>query len=101
MENVVRVTCVNQPGCINTPVGGNFNGTAMLTMLTPNPDNTIRYTLDGTEPGADSPIYKGRPVTVAGTTRLAAKAYPKAVRHNKGQRARTLTTKPVFTRLDE
>lgn len=94
LENVVRVICTNTPSCRNTPVGGDFNHSAVLAMSTPNPANTIRYTLDGTEPGLSSAVYRG-PVTISETAHVAARAYPNTA----GSSASTPTTKPVFQRI--
>ncbi|MBX3427841.1 MAG: CotH kinase family protein [Pirellulales bacterium] len=72
------------PGAPNTQVqanlvafsrpGGAFSGPFQLTLSTPDPTETIRYTLDGSTPTATSPLYAG-PLTISATTRVHARAF--------------------------
>ena len=93
MAWVVRVLCSESSAasCANTPVGGNFNGTADIVLSTPAPGVAIRYTLDGSEPTATSPLYTA-PITLTATTKVAAKPFFSDVN------APVLVTRPVFTR---
>jgi uncharacterized repeat protein (TIGR03806 family) len=52
-----------------SPAGGSFNGSVEVTLASPEPDAEIRYTLDGSAPGAsdkryDRPIRLDAPATV-------------------------------------
>ncbi|OYX66929.1 MAG: phosphodiesterase [Sphingomonadales bacterium 32-64-17] len=52
----------------NDPAGGLFtDGPAELTIANPNPIGEVRFTLDGSNPAATSPLYQG-PVTIEQTT---------------------------------
>ncbi|QDU89254.1 CotH protein [Pirellulimonas nuda] len=55
-------------------VGGAFAGSFQLTMSSAGPNETIRYTTDGTLPTAASPAYSGA-ITVSATTQFHARAY--------------------------
>jgi hypothetical protein len=99
----VRVLCdVETPAtghCVNTPVGGLFNGTQVrLSMNTLKSDGvTIRYTLDGSDPTQSSPVYTS-PVAIEKTTKIAAKAFGND--ENFGLGYPTLVVRPVFTHVD-
>lgn len=54
--------------------GGAFNAPFQLTLSTANANNTIRYTIDGTQPQANSPIYTG-PITISASTRVRARSF--------------------------
>lgn len=57
-------------------------GPVMVSLTSPAPAAVIRYTLDGSVPGPDAPIYN-EPLTVSRTTTLrAAVADPASVRQN-------------------
>mgnify|MGYP003109565738 CR=1 FL=1 len=52
----------------NNPAGGLFvDGPAELSIANPNPEGEIRYTLDGSNPSASSPLYRG-PVAIKHST---------------------------------
>jgi hypothetical protein len=56
-----------------TPNGGTFTGPVTVTLATSTIGATIRYTTDGTAPGASSPIY-GAPFSVTTSGSVKAKA---------------------------
>jgi len=66
MEWAVRVNCAST-GCINTPVGGNFTTDEALVSMYTLSFGVIRYTLDGTDPTVNSPIYTD-PITISNTS---------------------------------
>ena len=53
---------------------GLFVDTQRVTLVTPRPEGEIRYTLDGTEPNANSPRY-AQPIQLSGTTTIKAKSF--------------------------
>ena len=77
-------TLAPTPGAANTnlqasPVqfsrpGGTFSSPFQLILSTGDPSETIRYTTDGSLPGATSPIYNG-PINITATTRIRARAF--------------------------
>jgi CotH protein/chitobiase/beta-hexosaminidase-like protein len=54
---------------------GTFTGSLAVSIETPIEGAQIRFTLDGSEPGPDAPIYDGTPVVVDGTRQIRAQAY--------------------------
>ena len=63
------------PAPVADPKGKDFTGTLAVTLTVPGvPDASIRYTLDGSEPGPASPLYTG-PVVFTASTVLKAKAF--------------------------
>ncbi|MEZ5304445.1 MAG: CotH kinase family protein [Verrucomicrobiales bacterium] len=54
--------------------GGFFGGAQSVSLSTTAPGATIRFTLDGSVPGSDSPAYSG-PITIAQTAVLRARAF--------------------------
>jgi hypothetical protein len=54
--------------------GGAFSAPFQLTLSTASAGNTIRYTTDGSQPQANSPIYT-TPITISATTRVRARAF--------------------------
>ncbi len=62
------------PGLALAPGTGTYSAGQAVTMTTATPGATIRYTLDGTEPGEASPAYTG-PVTLAHTSAVKARAF--------------------------
>jgi len=38
---------------------GNETGTGLVSIVCPNPNLSVRYTCDGSEPNATSPVYSG------------------------------------------
>jgi len=53
------------------PPGGSYTGSVPVSISTPTPGATIRYTTNGTTPTATSPLYTG-PITVNANTTLKA-----------------------------
>lgn len=53
---------------------GFYSGTQSVTISTPDPNVTIHYTLDGTEPTVASPVYSS-PLSIANTTVVRARAF--------------------------
>lgn len=62
------------PAVTITPGGGTFTRSVTVTLDAP-PGGAIHYTLDGSRPGANSPVYEG-PLTFDATTRLRARVIP-------------------------
>ncbi len=56
------------------PVARNFNEDIEVTLSSSNPDAVIRYTLDGSEPSAQSTKYDG-PFTISNTTKVMVRAF--------------------------
>lgn len=56
-----------------SPWSGVYNSTQNVTITCATTDATIRYTIDGSEPNATSPIYTG-PITVDKTSTIKAYA---------------------------
>lgn len=57
-----------------SPLPGTSTSAVNVTLSTPTPEATIRYTLDGSEPHAGSALYAG-PIALAATTTVRAKAF--------------------------
>ncbi|MFO7659889.1 MAG: chitobiase/beta-hexosaminidase C-terminal domain-containing protein, partial [Candidatus Cloacimonadaceae bacterium] len=57
-----------------SPNGGNFNTPQFVTIYSAVSDNTIHYTLDGTEPSETSPVYT-QPVLLDGNTVVKAAGF--------------------------
>ena len=57
-----------------TPNGGNYSTPQDVTLTTSTPGATIRYTIDGSSPGAQSPAYS-TPIHLSTTTTLKAAAF--------------------------
>ncbi len=57
-----------------TPNGARFTGSVAVSLSTTTTGAEIRYTLDGSEPGAGSPLYAG-PLTLTATTTIKARAF--------------------------
>jgi gliding motility-associated-like protein len=53
---------------------GFYGGAQSVTISTPDPNITIHYTIDGSEPTTASPIYSA-PINIAATTVLRAKCF--------------------------
>ena len=69
------VTTLPQAGAVAaSPGGGDYSDPPAVTLTAAAPGDEIRYTLDGTEPTAASPLYAG-PVTVAASARLRARGF--------------------------
>lgn len=56
-----------------TPGGGTFDDPVDITITSPDPDAAVHYTLDGTEPTPDSPVYS-EPFTLTTTAEVRAVA---------------------------
>jgi hypothetical protein len=100
MDFVVRVTCLEGGSCVNTPVGGKFNSSAVIAMVAPgvpqgHPTAAIRYTLDGSEPTTASPAFKD-PITIDATTKIAARVFNGT--SSSSSAYSFLVTRPTFTR---
>ena len=54
---------------------GTYDGAQQVALDCATKDATIRYTLDGSEPTAESAIYDDEPLTIANTTTLKARAF--------------------------
>ncbi len=54
-----------------------FSGSKQLTLSHGYPNLTLRYTMDGSEPTANSPVYT-TPITIAATTTIKARFFTKA-----------------------
>jgi len=84
MGLAVRIACATS-GCLDTPVGGTFNTTfAVVAMHFPfsgsssSSELEIRYTVDGTDVHAKSPLYSAGGVRVNATTEITARVFSKA-----------------------
>jgi hypothetical protein len=118
MDYIVRVTCQEgeqQSSCVNTPVGGKFNSSAVIVMAAPGvaanarDGATIRYTLDGSEPTVASSVFTG-PITIHTTTKVAARVFDGSISDSKTSSAQALShhadnsyiylvTRPTFTSI--
>ncbi len=104
MELAVRIACASI-GCIDTPVGGTFNATfAVVKMHFPFPSSRdeleIRYTVDGTEVHAKSPLYSAGGVRVNKTTEIAARVFRKTAPQSVNfQGTPLLVTRAVYTKV--
>lgn len=91
-----RVLVANFTPVVATPVitpnGGSFAGSVVVTANTTTPGATIRYTSNGREPTASSPVYTG-PVTVTASLTVKAKAFRSGY-------ADSATATAVFTRTN-
>jgi CotH protein/chitobiase/beta-hexosaminidase-like protein len=54
---------------------GTFQGTLTIGISTPIEGAEIRYTLDGSAPGLDAPLYDGNPLVVDQTRQVRAQAF--------------------------
>ncbi|MFN7590429.1 MAG: alpha-L-fucosidase [Planctomycetota bacterium] len=76
--NVVAVTVKGTPRPYRAPIveadGDAFVGTMALRLRANGPDGEVRYTLDGSEPGAASP-RAGDAIQLTATTRLRAQTF--------------------------
>ena len=57
-----------------TPYGGSFFNSVSVTLAAPDTNAVIRYTLDGSLPTANSPIYSG-PLSLTGNATIMASAW--------------------------
>lgn len=56
------------------PNGGDFKGSVSVSMSSDEPGAQLRYTLDGSTPGSEDPVYD-KPIKIDGPTVLRARAY--------------------------
>jgi hypothetical protein len=56
------------------PAGGSYGTAVLVTLSSATLGASVRYTLDGTDPGPQSALYTG-PVTLSSTATLKARAY--------------------------
>ncbi|MGB8453739.1 MAG: glycosyl hydrolase family 18 protein [Anaerocolumna sp.] len=78
-----------------SPAGGRYTGTQTVTITSATVGAVIRYTMDGTEPTVNSPVYStSTPLTVQTTTTLKAKAFLNGL-------ADSATSTAVYTILSE
>lgn len=77
-DNTQIVEVGSGRNAIKTPVAVVFHEPIDVTIQTRVPGAKIRYTLDGTEPTKDSPVYEG-PIHLERTTKITAKAYKPGV----------------------
>jgi hypothetical protein len=71
-SSAVSVTASNAVPTVATPVitpnGGSYTGSVSVTLTTATPGATLRYTLDGTDPSAASPVYSTALILTTSTT---------------------------------
>jgi len=77
-ENTEIKTVGKGNNAIETPVAVVFQEPVTVTLTTRVPGAKLRYTLDGTEPTKDSPVYEA-PIRLEKTTRIMAKAFKTGV----------------------
>jgi gliding motility-associated-like protein len=63
-----------EPKPVMSLAPGFYSGAQTVTITCPNPNATIHYTTDGTDPNASSPVYTG-PITINQTSVVRAIAY--------------------------
>lgn len=82
------------------PVDSNvFQGQQRVTLDCPTTETEIRYTLDGTEPGPSSPLYR-EPFVIDGTTLVKARAFRRgavAIPKAMGGTTASVVTEAVYT----
>jgi uncharacterized repeat protein (TIGR03806 family) len=71
-----------------TPEGGTYAAAVNVTLSSPDPGAQIRYTLDGSAPGPQDPLYSG-PITISAATVVRARAYKDGL-------TRSITSESVF-----
>jgi len=77
-ENTEMRTVGKGGDVIQTPVAVVFREPVMVELLTRVPGAKMRYTLDGTDPTKDSPVYE-TPIRLEKTARVMAKAFKTGV----------------------
>jgi hypothetical protein len=63
------------PDIVVTPPSGTFVETLDATLSASRPGAEIRYTVDGSAPTVDSPLYDGTPLSFSATTQLRARVF--------------------------
>ena len=81
------------PAVIFSPAGGAFSTNVTLKLSARDAANTIRFTLDGSEPEESSPAYAA-PLLLTNTALVRAKAFPKS-------QPASAPCAEVFTLLDD
>lgn len=71
-----------------SPEGGNYPGPLTVSIAAEEPGAEIRYTLDGSAPGASDPLYD-QPIELTGPTVLRARAFKQGY-------TRSITVQQVF-----
>jgi hypothetical protein len=74
------------------PHGGTFNGSISVIITTPTSDANLHYTLDGTTPTTNSPLYSA-PFSLAQSATLTARAF-KPGRRDSSMAAASFTIRP-------
>lgn len=74
------------------PQGQAFVGETQVQILSPDENPVIRYTLDGSLPGAGSPVYTG-PIQLTASATITAVAYPA----NGSEQGRSGVVRETFT----
>jgi len=74
METEIYTVDLTAPSLSASPDGGTFDAAQDVTLTTDDPAATVRYTLDGSAPDADSTVYTGAPITVDHSLTLRAVA---------------------------
>ncbi|MFZ0009393.1 MAG: chitobiase/beta-hexosaminidase C-terminal domain-containing protein [Steroidobacteraceae bacterium] len=72
-----------------SPVGGVFPSAIEVTLKAGEPGSDVHYTLDGSEPGRNDPVYKD-PIRLTQTSIVRARAYKNGFVHS-------ITAQSVFT----
>ena len=70
---VAAATKLSAP--VASPEGGTYGSAQRVSLSCEEKDAAIRYTLDGTEPTEESPVYDGDPIEISATATLKAKTF--------------------------
>jgi hypothetical protein len=73
-SEIASAEFVADPGLRLTPPGGLFTNRVEVAIASRIPGTTLHYTLDGSEPGAASPVYSD-PIRLTTATTVRARAY--------------------------
>jgi hypothetical protein len=74
------------------PQGGTFSGSVSVTLATATSGAAIRYTVDGSTPGASSPLYSS-PFTLTASSTVRARAFASGM-------TESAVTSATFSRVD-
>jgi hypothetical protein len=72
-----------------SPSGGNYEKTIKVTLSSTEPDTIIRYTIDGSVPTKNDPIYE-KPIELTGPTVIRAKSFKTGF-------TKSITVQEIFT----